>query len=179
MDYAKFCELLLEATSSVSKPYFRLPTYNPETPNESVEKWRERVYCYELYHQTRIRLDDIETDLIFQGEVDKKTHPQFGIEAIKGVKPDFLYHIPGAGTEGNFVVIEVGSINNVKEKFQSDVLTLKNMMEMVGYRFAIMLIFGDGKNETKIKSVKEYIEKMKPEITLVWHKEANRAATII
>jgi len=86
---------LLCASSLLEPNYFQLPVEGKENP-----KYRERVYCYELYHLWRLHwIDNFPFSLC--GEVDKEGHP-----IIRGKpKPDFLVHIPGKRT--NLLVVEV------------------------------------------------------------------------
>jgi hypothetical protein len=46
-ELAKFEEILSSASTHVSEQYFQLPVADADTI------YRERVYCYELYHQMR------------------------------------------------------------------------------------------------------------------------------
>ena len=39
---------LQDATAAIGEEYFRLPIHGSDPA------YRERVYCYELYHQTRL-----------------------------------------------------------------------------------------------------------------------------
>ena len=43
-----FDEAIKEATSKISEDYFKLRVEG------GCLKWRERVYCYELYHQLKL-----------------------------------------------------------------------------------------------------------------------------
>ena len=40
-------QILEQATAAIASEYFRLPVWNADPV------YRERVYCYELYHQMR------------------------------------------------------------------------------------------------------------------------------
>lgn len=62
--------ILAEATASVGPEYFLLPIDGADPI------YRERVYCYELYHQMRRRWPD-DRRYILNGEVDKSAHPYF------------------------------------------------------------------------------------------------------
>lgn len=84
-----FEPLLQEATSKIGYNYFQLPIDGQEDPI-----YRERVYCYELYHQLRsIWPKDCEYEL--SGEVDKSGHPLIRGNNLDRIKPDFLVHVPG------------------------------------------------------------------------------------
>lgn len=131
--------------------------------------FRERVYCYELYHQLRNVLgDDFRYKL--DGEVDKSGHPLFPPELAR-VKPDFIVHDPG--NMKNLVAVEVKSIEVSDYKLRRDVWKLKKLLEMEnGYYKAIFLIYGDSENtipEKIIKKVKKLIKGYEDRILLIWH----------
>lgn len=104
----KYIKLIGKALDNISNDYYRLKT--TYEPSGIV---RERVFCYELYHQIRIHMGG--TDKIFlNGEIDKRGHVSFSREDQKN--PDFVFHIPGIN-EGDTLVVEVkgkigGSYNN-------------------------------------------------------------------
>ena len=94
-----FIECLIEATGKIESHYFQLPVAGDERPI-----FRERVYCYELYHQLRCTLVD-DFPYVLDGEVDKAGHPILRTE-LGAKKPDFIVHMPGQ-MDQNLVVIEV------------------------------------------------------------------------
>jgi hypothetical protein len=97
-DYQYFIKSLIDAAEKIEPHYFQLPVAEGEEP-----KYRERVYCYELYHQLRCILgDNFQFQYKLNGEVDKRGHPIFR----KAKKPDFIVHSPG-DMKHNLVVIEV------------------------------------------------------------------------
>ena len=103
---------LLQASEQVGPEYFQLPVAGAEEP-----EYRERVYCYELYHRWRCHWDD---DFPFSlgGEIDKSGHP-----LIRGAaKPDFLVHIPRHMT--NLVIVEVKPSNASAAKMTADLKKL-------------------------------------------------------
>ena len=57
-----------KATSRIGRVYFALPVCGMPTPIK-----RERVYCYELYHQLRC----LPLDTTVTAEPDKRGHPSF------------------------------------------------------------------------------------------------------
>jgi hypothetical protein len=61
-------KVLAEATGAVGNGYFRLNIDG----GDSV--YRERVYCYELYHQMRLRWP-VGCPFYLNGEIDKAAHP--------------------------------------------------------------------------------------------------------
>jgi hypothetical protein len=78
-DFKYFLECLIKATRKMDSHYFQLPVAQGDEPI-----YRERVYCYELYHQLRCILEN-NFPYKLHGEVDKGGHP-----VIRGFKkPDF------------------------------------------------------------------------------------------
>src|SRR4051812_19242544 len=80
-------EILRQSTSGIGERFFRLPIDG----GDSV--YRERVYCYELYHQMRSRWPQ-ECPFCLNGEVDKRAHPFWRQTGLDEVTPDFLVHGP-------------------------------------------------------------------------------------
>jgi hypothetical protein len=100
-------------------------------------RYRERVYCYELYHQMR-RLWPANSLYRLNGEVDKRAHPYFRDGGQP--KPDLLVHRPGTGE--NYAVIEVKSSRAAAREIDKDLGTLTLFVNRFGYRRAIYLIYG-------------------------------------
>ncbi len=130
----QFTEILSRASAAIGKEYFLLPI----SGTSSV--YRERVYCYELYHQMRpLWLSDSLYRL--NGEIDKSAHPYFR-KSRKQPKPDFLVHEPG--TNNNYAVIEVKSAPGASSSgICKDLQTLSDFKNL-GYQRAIYLIYGAG-----------------------------------
>ncbi|MGA2606022.1 MAG: hypothetical protein ABSH01_01040 [Terriglobia bacterium] len=129
-------EILHQATAAISNGYFLLPIHGAHPV------YRERVYCYELYHQMRLRWPD-GSPYRLNGEVDKSAHPCFQQMDAGRPKPDLLVHQPGSG-EYNHAVIEVKSVAG--EDIQKDLETLSLFRNDFGYQRAIYLIYGpDGR----------------------------------
>nr|WP_298724321.1 hypothetical protein [uncultured Steroidobacter sp.] len=61
----RFEAILQAATAAIDADYFLLPVSGRENP-----MYRERVYCYELYHQIRKYWAE-DTRYTLAGEVDK------------------------------------------------------------------------------------------------------------
>src|SRR4030043_1988755 len=98
-DFECFMQCLMKAGEKIEPHYFQIPTAGSD---ELI--YRERVYCYELYHQLRIALGD-DFSYKLDGEVDKAGH----LSIRGGKKPDFIVHIPDE-MDRNLVVIEVKPI---------------------------------------------------------------------
>lgn len=123
-------QILRDATAAVTPEYFLLPIHGADPV------FRERVYCYELYHQMRIRWPAGPYRL--NGEADKRAHPYF--RRGRQPKPDLLVHQPGTGE--NYAVIEVKSCLAVTRNIRKDLETLSVFRNQVGYQRAIYLIYG-------------------------------------
>lgn len=128
-DLDRFFELIKEALSSVDESYYST-TYRSIINLKSVlrnrgrfdgddfETFGERIFCYELYHQLRMKIDGELADnpnflqgAMLQGEVKKIRVLEFvehlGLERLSQESiPDFLVHTPG-NTDYHAFVIEV------------------------------------------------------------------------
>ena len=124
-----FDDVLAEAAAAVSQEYFLLPVRGSDPV------YRERVYCYELYHQMRCRWPE-QCDYFLNGEVDKQQHPYF--EGPGYLKPDFLVHVPG--TNANFAAIEVKPPGAAAGDIRKDLRTLIRFQQW--YERGLYLFYG-------------------------------------
>jgi len=161
MAMEKFETILREATKAIKCEYFSLPVSGTDPV------YRERVYCYELYHQMRCRWP--ENGYLLNGEIDKCVHPK-----IRGnYKPDFLIHKPGS--DHNYAIIEVKSSRGIKEcDISKDIKKLCYFIKK-GYQKAIYLIYG---YECKhvLDKIKEHITDVSIPIEVWVHSEVNKEA---
>ena len=130
----EFDQILGEAAAKIGPQWFRLPVLGGGAV------YRERVYCYELYHQIRC-LWPQGSEGFLSGGVDKSGHPRFGDLAPK---PDLLVHVPGDSR--NFVVVEVKSCRGATAgPIKDDVEKLVQFTQGIEsvYDRAIYLIFGE------------------------------------
>jgi hypothetical protein len=128
-------DILTEATAAVDSSYFTLDIAGGEAV------FRERVYCYELYHQMRLRWPSKDKcRFLLSGEVDKSGHMLLQQLGADGTKPDLLVHRPGF-MEDNFAIIEVKH-STALEGMRKDLNTLDLFLRMVEYKRAIYLIYG-------------------------------------
>ncbi len=81
-------KILTEATRSIEPGYFRLNIEGGDPV------YRERVYCYELYHQMRLKWPE-GCAFYLNGEIDKAAHPILSKLGAGYAKPDLLVHRPG------------------------------------------------------------------------------------
>jgi hypothetical protein len=91
--------IISDATRLIEPAYFRLNIAGGDPV------YRERVYCYELYHQMRVHWS-ADTPYYLNGEVDKTGHSLLTELGVGRRKPDLLVHRPG-DMIGNHAVIEV------------------------------------------------------------------------
>jgi len=88
-------QILIDATRLIEPGYFRLDIEG------DAPVYRERVYCYELYHQMRLRWPK-HCRHVLNGEVDKSGHRLLRELKLDGFKPDFL-KAPGRAGHGAHV----------------------------------------------------------------------------
>ena len=143
-DFKRFLRYFKIATKEIGEEYIQLPVAGKETPD-----YRERVYCYELYHQLRLAIPD-GFSYTLSGEVDKGRHPSICGETLKDTIPDFLLHDPG--TMGrNLTVIEVKPIVTARRtdrvKRDLEKLCAFRCLDEGKYASAIYLIYGQGGND--------------------------------
>ena len=114
-----FVEMIKGSLDNVGDEYYKITT-----TYESSGIVRERVFCYELYHQMRlVQSARGLTDVQIHGEIDKSGHIAFDRNSRKN--PDFVFHVPGM-MKGNAIVVEVkGKIEgNYQEGVYKDIVTL-------------------------------------------------------
>jgi hypothetical protein len=133
------------ATAAVEHGYFS-PYIDGGAPI-----YRERVYCYELYHHMR-RLWPAGYPYSLNGEVDKRAHPVLRKLEAEFHTPDFLVHTPGS-MAGNSTIIEVKHALVQAEGIRKDIRTLDLFVSTVGYRRAIYLFYGDEANDGLVERV--------------------------
>src|SRR5438093_2077461 len=132
-------DILRQATAAIGREYFLLPIHG------GGPVYRERVYCYELYYQMRRRwLEDSPYRL--NGEVDKRSYPNFPDLGPGEPKPDLLVHQPGTGH--NFAVIEVKPPRASARNIRKDLKTLSLFRNALGYERAIYLVYGPRADNT-------------------------------
>jgi len=109
-------ELLIEATCRIAKPYFHVPIDGGDPV------YRERVYCYELYHQLRCLWPE-SSELLLNGELNKSGHQKLRQLGADRMTPDFLVHMPGH-MSSNHAIIEVKRANASPKAIRKDLNTL-------------------------------------------------------
>lgn len=130
-----FVEMIKDSLDNVGDEYYKITT-----TYESSGIVRERVFCYELYHQMRL-IQSVRglTDIQIHGEIDKSGHIAFDRNARKN--PDFVFHIPGM-MQGNAIVVEIkGKIEgNYQEGVYKDIVTLSKFTNNKHYYHSGILI---------------------------------------
>jgi len=121
-------EALEQATQAIGESHFLLPIAGNDRPIK-----RERVYCYELFHQLRVALQG--SQLTLTGEPDKRGHPDF-----PPINPDFILHAPG-NHERNTAAVEVECRVGL-EHLIKDLRNLKTMKDR-GYSTLVLLLFAN------------------------------------
>jgi hypothetical protein len=155
----RFLRLLSAATATVPAHYFQLPV-----AGQADAIYRERVYCYELYHQLRTLLESLAqgdplTRFVLNAEIDKQHHP-----FIEHHMPDFVFHIPGT-MEQNLVVIEVKPISARPDGIGKDMESLTYFTSDARYERGIELVYGDGSLDNFIRE----FPRDNPKLQLFWH----------
>jgi hypothetical protein len=131
-EYRHYIELIKDALSQVEGEYFNLVT-----TYDGLGIVRERVFCYEFYHQMRLAMQG-RYDISLNGEIDKRGHRDFQ----KGHQrnPDFVFHTPG--THGNnTIVMEVKGKLDDREGVLKDFETLSIFVNNYHYKFGIFVVY--------------------------------------
>ncbi len=173
-DFKHFIKCLSEACRKIDRHYFQL-----DVAGSMDSVFRERVYCYELYHQLRCVLGD-SFPYKLDGEVDKAGHPIIR-KTLGRKKPDFIVHVP-SGMQKNLVVIEVKpiTVKDRPQKLKKDLETLRGFLNLEdGYYRAIMLIYGNG-DSNSFQKIHDEVESFDDKrISLVWHRDAGEKPELI
>lgn len=150
-ELVRYDRIILEALKNVDQSYYKIPTtYDLEGIV------RERVFCYEFYHQLRCLAErDSNINIKINGEIDKKGHKLFHKDDRKN--PDFVFHIPGT-MKGNLIIVEVkGNMDTSEDGCIKDFKTLRIFLEKYQYQIGIFILYnhnlmefrGEFKNELK------------------------------
>ena len=173
-DFDLFLSSLKKACERVDNSYIKFHAAGSE-------EWiyRERVYCYELYHQLRCVLGESSLYKL-NGEVDKAGHTIVS----GGKKPDFIVHVQGEMNK-NLVVIEVKSVTTIKDDFNKlteDFKKLERFLNEANYKNAIMLIYGNVEKDL-LRKIKDEFKNIKIEkgkqMLLIWHQKCGEKPIII
>lgn len=130
----KYINLIKNSLESIEPNYYRLVTAD----NNHVV--RERVFCYELYHQMRLKQINFEQDLVLQihGEVDKRGHEDFKEKDQKN--PDFIFHQTGVH-QNNMLVIEVKGKLRTRKEITNDIDKLITFIDKYYYKAGVFILY--------------------------------------
>ncbi|WP_201987151.1 hypothetical protein [Hymenobacter rubidus] len=130
---------IIDALNKIEQIYIKLPAAHNVTG-----LIRERVFCYEFYHQMRQNFT-LNQLTVISGEIDKRGYPQF-----KKQNPDFVFHVPGS-SKGNALVCEVkGDIRRPGVK--KDLESIFYFIEKQNYRLGLFIAFGMSAMQLKQKA---------------------------
>lgn len=170
MDIRYCIDLIKAALQEIEAGYFNLlTTYEPSGIV------RERVFCYELYHQIRL-LMTADFPISVNGEIDKRGHIDFRKEDRKN--PDFVFHVPGTHA-GNAIVIEVkGRLDYATNTILGDFETLLNFVNFYGYQSGIFILYNHSYADL-LETHGEALRKLKssPKSESIYIVSINSAAT--
>lgn len=126
----KFKSLFMEGLSALKSDFYKIEN------TSGIELYRERVFCYELYHQfSLLRMKYAIPEYIkFHGELSKSGHAS----QVGDICPDFLIHKPGSD-DFNIAAIEVKVKLYGGEKHAKDIRTLALLIDTLDYRMAYIL----------------------------------------
>jgi len=135
--------------------YSRIEANGSFRKHLSEEKYLERPFAYEFYHQIRKLMAHGDVDFggpIIQAEVDKRYQHCFE----KGKIPDFIIHLPNS--KQNLAVIEFKLATNLS-RFKSD---LEKLVEFktngrLKYTHGVEVIIG---NRKSLANARELVKKM-------------------
>lgn len=163
-------DILQAATASVEAMYFHLNIDGGDPV------FRERVYCYELYHQMRSHWPP-KSHYFLNGELDKRAHPILRELGADHAKPDLLVHTPGS-MAGNYAIIEVKH-STAADGIRKDLHTLDLFVRRVGYQRAVYLIYGHEANARGVGRIEEIADEFQTLVPIeVWlHSEVGQPAT--
>ncbi len=166
-DFEFLLEKMSIAASCVRGIYMNIPT-----AGNDYEIYRERVYCYELYHQLRLQLGD-SFDYTLYGEIDKKRHGIIA-ELVGDKKPDFVVHDPG-NMKRNLAIIEVKPVSVVKNlgDLKNDLNKTLSFMNKAKYLKGIQLVYGNGETDLPneiLEKLRKTIPKTELNFIFLWHK---------
>lgn len=137
--------------------------------------YRERVYCYELYHQLRA-IWPKHSHCVLNGELDKRSHPIFQAIGINGIKPDLLVHEPGSMHQ-NYCAVEVKCEGAKSADIRKDITTLSLLRKKADYQRSIYLLIGRDLSSTLVRVKNVVLAFSDPLDIEIWvHTDANTPA---
>jgi hypothetical protein len=141
--------MVAAASARIGPEYFQLPVTDADA------MYRERVYCYELYHRLRCLWGDFPFSL--GGEIDKTRHPHFKNGPYARAKPDLLVHAPG-NMSRNLACVEVKPFARPPTEFGCDLKKLTCFCCKAQYHRGIFFVYGG--DEVESETVEQLREKV-------------------
>ncbi len=135
--------LICDSMGKVGKAYINVSVYNEPT---SIR--RERIYCYELYHQMRkeydkrIRRSSLWKKLCINAEADKSGIRNYAL----GINPDFIIHQQGT-IALNVCTVEVKVRMNSSAGIKKDFESISDMMHKLNYQTGVFVLVGSSLDE--------------------------------
>lgn len=168
-----FREILCSSIIGIGQCYFEVKRKN------ELAVQRERVYCYELYHQLRQNLGD-DFRYTLHAEIDKRGQQIVWKRVGNYTNPDFVVHIPGAGLGKEFqlVVMEVKASSRLDaENLKQDIDKLRVYIEEVEYYKGAFLVFGTQNHHSSVLELIENTD-VPDNVSIFWHDEIGRPPKI-
>ncbi|HTL67242.1 MAG TPA: hypothetical protein VL200_06250 [Lacunisphaera sp.] len=132
-DFLALQKLIFSAVRKIPHTCFEVAVAGTDEP-----VIRERVFCYEFYHQLRVLATETGFAYSIGPELDKGGHP-----IIRGdVIPDFVVHQPG-DMGLNLCVVEVKPLSGDADGFDKDFRTLRDFVQNYRYYRGVLLAFGN------------------------------------
>jgi hypothetical protein len=178
--WPRFRDALVQSIGRIGEKYFSVERYRAVGPEQTP---RERVYCYELYHQLRCELGD-DFPFTLHGEIDKSgqafIEQKLGGRGLAAPNPDFVLHIPGSIADGDqLAVIEVKRIGLLNARaFQRDIDKLEAFITPIGYHHAVFLLFGFA-SCSEVENVVKGLAISSPKVHVLWHHQPGRPPVIL
>lgn len=162
--FQAFHQTLFKSIAAVGEDYFRI------TRHEAPRCMRERVYCYELYHQLRCRTAN--SGYTLHAEIDKRG------QYVDAPNPDLIVHRPG--TADNWMVLEVKCSSKSRtlrlDDARSDINKLKRFTESDPfYQQGLFLIAGPHLSASmQAPSRWQSMLGLNTRVSVLWHQEVGR-----
>jgi len=126
----QYVDLIKTALSQIGSDYFKVKTTYKKSGIV-----RERVFCYEFYHQIRKIMTD--SDLKLNSEIDKRGHPDFAPGGWKN--PDFVIHTPGTNENNTFIIEVKGKLE--PKKIGEDIKKIITFIEEYQYTAGVFVLY--------------------------------------
>ncbi|MFC7772481.1 hypothetical protein [Flavobacterium sp. GCM10027622] len=181
-----FEQQVIKSLERVEDSYYKTTYHNIQTfrdafayrlgriNNNNFERYGERVFCYEFYHQLRVLIDEVRQDnptflegTKLQAEVHKmqiiELNQKLGLNPLSGeFAPDLLMHSPGNANSHPFA-IEVKCEHNISgEKIFKDLEKLNEFVTRYNYQRALFIAINVDNNliQSRIDELQDRINQL-------------------